>query len=119
MQQLVIRLGGADCNFLFLFLEKLKKENLEKINAIRRTKVKHNNKLVAMSVVSESSRPVWVCLCGGITVCLCINAQMHTDLLIWGSRQTKNSELTKKYSTITYLYLIVIVIISSQHLVNS
>ena len=82
MQQLEIRLGGTDCNFLFLFLEKLKKENLEKINAIRRTKVKHNKRLVAISVVNESSRPVWVCLCGGITVCLCDNAQMHTDLLM-------------------------------------
>ena len=119
MQQLEIRLGGIDCNFLFLFLGKLKKENLEKINATSKTKLKHNKRLVAMSVVSESSRPVWVCLCGGITVCLCINAQMHTDLLMWGSRQTKNFKLTKKYSTVTYLYLIVIVIISSQHLVNS
>ena len=108
MQQREIRLGGADCNFLFLFLEKLKKENLEKINAIRRTKVKHNKRLVAISVVNESSRPVWVCLCGGITVCLlwqCTDAHGPVD---GGSRQTKNLEITGKYSCITYLYLIVI-----------
>ena len=82
MQQLEIRLGGIDWNFLFLFLERLKKENLEKINAIRRTKVKHNKRLVAISVVNESSRPVWVCLCGGITVCLlwqCTDAHGPVD----------------------------------------
>ena len=109
MQQREIRLGGADCNFLFLFLEKLKKENLEKINAIRRTKVKHNKRLVAISVVNESSRPVWVCLSwGGMTVCLlwqCTDAHGPAD---GGSRQTKNLELTEKNSSITNLYLIVI-----------
>ena len=60
MQQLEIRLGGTDGNFLFLFLERLKKECLEKINAIRRTKVKHNKRLVAINVFNESSSPVWV-----------------------------------------------------------
>ena len=108
MQQLEIRLGGIDCNFLFLFLGKLKKENLEKINATSKTKLKHSKRLVAMSVVSESSRPVWVCLCGGITVCLlwqCTDAHGPVD---GGSRQTKNLEITGKYSSITYLYLIVI-----------
>ena len=109
MQQLEIRLGGIDCNFLFLFLGKLKKENLEKINATSKTKLKHSKRLVAMSVVSESSRPVWVCLSwGGITVCLlwqCTDAHGPVD---GGSRQTKNLEITGKYSSITYLYLIVI-----------
>ena len=109
MQQLEIRLGGIDCNFLFLFLGKLKKENLEKINATSKTKLKHSKRLVAMSVVSESSRPVWVCLSwGGITVCLlwqCTDAHGPVD---GGSRQTKNLELTEKYSSITNLYLIVI-----------
>ena len=109
MQQLEIRLGGTDCNFLFLFLERLKKEYLEKINAIRRTKVKHNKRLVAISVVNESSSPVWVCLSwGAMTVCLlwqCTDAHGPAD---GGSRQTKNLELTEKYSSITNLYLIVI-----------
>ena len=83
MQQLEIRLGGTDGNFLFLFLERLKKEYLEKINAIRRTKVKHNKRLVAISVVNESSSPVWVCLSwGGMTVCLlwqCTDAHGPVD----------------------------------------
>ena len=109
MQQLEIRLGGTDGNFLFLFLERLKKECLEKINAIRRTKVKHNKRLVAISVVNESSSPVWVCLSwGAMTVCLlrqCTGAHGPAD---GGSRQTKNLELTEKYSSITNLYLIVI-----------
>ena len=119
MQQLEIRLGGIDCNFLFLFLEKLKKENLEKINATSKTKLKHSKRLVAMSVVSESSRPVWVCLCGGITVCLLWQCTDAHGPVNGGSRQTRNLEITEKYSSVTYLYLIIIVILSSQHLVNS
>ena len=62
MQQLENRLGGTDVTFLFLFLGRLKKECLEKINATKRTNAQwahwalqgHNNITCGVADIQSS-----------------------------------------------------------------